>query len=94
MAKMPMPGIAMPPSKPSGPLAPPPDMPGGDEEPGETCNATVTSDQLQELQDQGTVTLQADSGESVVLTMDQGQSADQGAPEAPDGGDQGDTGAY
>ena len=48
---------------------------GGDDESGETCKATITTEQVEELAEKGSVTLQADSGESVELTMDPGEAA-------------------
>ncbi len=43
---------------------------GPEGESGETCNATITAEQVQALQDSGSVTLDADDGEKVVLTME------------------------
>lgn len=69
-----------------GPPPSPPDSPNEDseaDESGETCNAKITGEQLQELQESGTVELQGDDGEKVVLTMDQGEGPEQ--DEAPQG---------
>lgn len=53
---------------------------GPDEEQGETCKATITEAQIEELAEKGTVTLQSDDGESVELSMaqdDQGAGAEE-----------------
>lgn len=85
MARMPMPGMSM--SKPAGPLAPPPptDPMGGDDESQEPpCHATITSDQLDEIKQNGTLELQGDDGEQVILTLDEGEGSEGAPPPNPD----------
>ncbi len=78
------------PKAPAGPPAPMPPMPGaadddeaGEDETGETCNATISADQLDELQQKGSVELQGDDGEKVMLTMDESDQEGAGEPPEP-----------
>lgn len=54
---------------------------GPEDESSETCNATITTDQLQELNEKGSVELQGDDGEKVLLTLDEGEASGSGDEE-------------
>lgn len=74
-------------AKPS-PSAPPADDEASedDDESGETCKASVTDDDLQELEQNGSVTVQAETGEKVVLTKKESAGGDpDSADESPSG---------
>lgn len=78
-------GFAIKMKSPMKPAAAPPapaDDEAGEDESSESCSASINADQLDELQQKGTVTLQSDDGESVVLTMDE---SDQESPEGGEG---------
>lgn len=66
----------------------PPDDPAeesGEDEGGETCSADISSDELQELQTGGTVTITADDGEKVVLTLKEAGDDQSDEGTAPEG---------
>lgn len=58
---------------------------GGDDESAETCTADISSDELQELQSGGTVTITSDEGEKIVLTLKEAGSDDSEEGTAPEG---------
>ena len=59
---------------------------GSEEESGETCKVTISPEQLQELQDGGMVTLTADDGETVELSMSESESPSEDAGESGEEG--------
>lgn len=65
------------------PPAPDDEAAEGEDESSETCQATMSSEQMKELMEQGSVTLDADDGEKVVITLDENDasSAEQGESE-------------
>ncbi len=58
-----------------------PDMEAGEgaDEAGETCKASITAEQMANLQEQGTITLDAEDGEKVELTLAKGDEGEEAA---------------